>query len=389
MPINFDRRYLNVDDFRLAARRRLPKIFADYVDGGAFSETTLKRNSSDFERIAFRQKVLTQLDETDVSTTILGKRQALPFGPGPVGYQGLYRRGGDIAIARAAAKAGVPFVLSTFSIAGPQTIALKSGVAPQFQLYLDIDPEVNASHLEHCRKAGVDTLFLTVDTAITSVREKDVRNGFRSVDHITPHLALQFATRPGWTLDMALGPFPEVEIIKDKEGFGKGALAQSGALAHRLDKNLTWDTIRALRKQWDGKLVIKGISDVEDAAKAAKEDIDGIVLSNHGGRQLDHGLSTISLVADMRKALGPDKCLYVDSGFRRGSDVVKAIALGADFVLMGRPFTWAVTAEGERGVSKLFALLKTEVETTLQLLGLSSLKELKAEGSSLLRFLDE
>ncbi|WP_316860940.1 alpha-hydroxy acid oxidase [uncultured Cohaesibacter sp.] len=387
--MDFNRRYLNVDDFRLAARRRLPKIFADYVDGGAFSETTLARNSDDFARIALRQRVLTTLDETpDIHVDLAGEAHALPFGPGPVGYQGLYRRGGDIAIAKAAAKAGVPFVLSTFSIAGPETIAKKAGVAPQFQLYLDIDPEVNASYLEQCRKAGVTTLFLTVDTAITSVREKDVRNGFRSVEHITPHLAMQFATRPGWTLDMAMGPFPEVEIIKGQSGFGKGALAQSGALARRLDKTLTWDTVRALRKAWDGKLIIKGISDAQDAAMAAGEDIDGIVLSNHGGRQLDHGLSTISLVPAIREALGPDKLFYVDSGFRRGSDVVKAIALGADFVLMGRPFTWAVTAEGERGVSKLFELLKTEVETTLQLMGLSSLEELKQEGDKLLKFID-
>ena len=388
--MSFDRHFLNVDDFQKAARRRLPKIFADYVDGGAFTETTLERNSADFERIALQQKVLTKLKDPDISTSLNGTHCALPFGPGPVGYQGLYRRGGDIAIAKAAAKAGVPFVLSTFSIAGPETIARETGVAPQFQLYLDIDPEVNASYLAQCRKAGVETIFLTVDTAITSVREKDVRNGFRAVDHITPHLAMQFATRPGWTLDMAMGPFPEVEIIKGREAdFGKGALAQSGSLAGRLDKNLTWDTIRNLRKQWDGKLIIKGICDVEDAAQAGKEDIDGIVLSNHGGRQLDHGLSTISLVADIRKALGDEKQLYVDSGFRRGSDVVKAIALGADFVLMGRPFTWAATAKGERGVTKLFELLKVETETTLQLMGFSSLEELKAKGASTLRFLDK
>ena len=385
--MTFDRRYLNVDDFRHAAGRYLPKIFSDYIDGGAFSETTLARNSADFERIALRQKALIPLRESYIGTHFLGRPTALPFGPGPVGYQGLYRRGGDIAIARAAARFHVPYVLSTFSIAGPETIAREAGIAPDFQLYLDVDPEVNSSYLAQCRAAGVDTIFLTVDTAITSVRERDVRNGFRAVDHITPHLAWQFAQRPRWTLDMAKGPFPEVEIIKGRSEFGKGALAQSGALARRLDKNLTWDTVRALRKHWHGRLIIKGISDVEDARQAAREDIDGIVLSNHGGRQLDHGLSTISMVADVREALGYRKALYVDSGFRRGSDIIKAIALGADFVLMGRPFTWAVTAEGERGVVKLFKLLKTEVETTLQLMGIDSLDELKDLGHKALRFI--
>ena len=386
--MEFDRRYLNVDDFRQAARRRLPKIFADYIDGGAFSETTLARNSADFDKIALRQRVLQNLREPDLATQLADQTHSLPFGPAPVGYQGLYRRGGDIAVARASVKAGVPFILSTFSIAGPLTIARETGNAPHFQLYLDIDDAVNQSYLEQCRKAGVKTLFLTVDTAVTSVREKDVRNGFRSVERITPHLALQFASRPGWTFDMALGAFPEVEIIKGQEGFGKGALAQSGALGRRLQKDLSWETVRRLRKDWDGRLIIKGISDEQDARQVAKEEIDGIVLSNHGGRQLDHGTSTIALLPAIRDALGPQKLLYIDSGFRRGSDVVKALALGADFVLMGRPFTWAVTAEGERGVSKAFDLIKTEIETTLQLMGLSSVEELKEAGASLLRFIE-
>ncbi|MCV6602782.1 MAG: alpha-hydroxy-acid oxidizing protein, partial [Cohaesibacter sp.] len=204
---------------------------------------------------------------------------------------------------------------------------------------------------------------------------------------LTPQMIWQIAQKPLWALDMLQAGTLEVELIKGHPEFGQGALAQASALSSRLDKNLTWETVRQLRKDWDGKLVVKGIADVDDAIQASKEDIDGIVLSNHGGRQLDHGMSTISMVADIRKALGVEKMLYVDSGFRRGSDIIKAVALGADFVLLGRPFTWSMAAEGQRGVEKVFDILKTEMEITLQLMGMSSLDELKAQGASALKFL--
>ncbi|WP_367717391.1 alpha-hydroxy acid oxidase [Nitratireductor sp. GISD-1A_MAKvit] len=384
--MSLDRRYQNVEGFAAAARRRLPRIFADYIDGGAFSETTLRRNRSDFDTYALRQRVLAPLaPANDLSVTVAGRPSALPFGPGPVGFMGLYRRDGDIAVARAAAQAGVPFVLSTFSINGLRTIRLAAGAVPDFQLYLDEDPEVNAAHLEACRAEGVDRIFLTVDTAITSVRERDVKNGFRSVDRMTPGLIWQFAKRPGWSFDLLRGGFPEVELVKGRPEFGKGALAQAGNLSRRLDKNLTWDTVAKLREDWNGQLFVKGICDPEDAARARDAGIDGIVLSNHGGRQLDHGLSTVSQIAAVRQALGPTVALMVDSGFRRGSDIVKALALGADFVLMGRPFAWAVAAAGEAGVAHLIALLAKEVEITLNLAGLSSCSALQEAGEDILR----
>jgi isopentenyl diphosphate isomerase/L-lactate dehydrogenase-like FMN-dependent dehydrogenase len=227
--MSLERRYQNVEDFAQVARRRLPKIFADYIDGGSFSETTLRRNREDFDLFTLRQRVLSPLAATsDLSVTVAGHPSKLPFGPGPVGFLGLYRRNGDIAVARAAAGAGIPFVLSTFSINGLGTIHKATGVAPDFQLYLDDDPEVNAAHLESCRAQGVERIFLTVDTAITSVRERDVRNGFRSIDRVTPGLMWQFAQRPLWSLDLLLGGFPEVELVKGRQEFGRGAMAQAG-----------------------------------------------------------------------------------------------------------------------------------------------------------------
>ncbi|NPD16624.1 alpha-hydroxy-acid oxidizing protein [Xinfangfangia sp. D13-10-4-6] len=389
-----ERRYQNSEDFRLAARKRLPKIFADYIEGGAFSETTLRRNSQEFERYALAQRVLHDLaPEPDLSASYLGRRWSRPFFPGPVGFLGLYRRDGDLLVGLAAKAAGVPFGLSTFSIKGIASLAPRLGENLAFQLYLDRDPAVNDSYLEACRAAGVQMIFLTVDTAITSVRERDNRNGFRAVTRITPGLAWQFAQRPRWSLDLLRNGFPGVELVEGRSEFGRGALAQASALSSRLDKRLTWDKVKWLRDRWPGRLVIKGIADPRDAEIARESGVDGVVLSNHGGRQLDHGLSTIAQVAGMRAALGPAQGsgpeLFVDSGFRRGSDIAKALALGADAVMMGRPFAWAVAAEGQWGAARLIDLLSAEIGITLQLMGLNSVDQLKAgPADQLLRRLD-
>ena len=374
-----DRRYQNIEDFRQAAGKRLPKIFADYIEGGAFSETTLRRNREGFDAYALRQRVLCNLTpEVDLSSTYLGRRQALPFFPGPVGFLGLYRRDGDLKVGLAAKAAGVPFALSTFSIRGIASLAPHLGENLAFQLYLDRDPAVNESYLEACRAAGVETIFLTVDTAITSVRERDNRNGFRALQKISPSLAWQFAKRPRWSLDLLRNGMPGVELVEGRAEFGRGALAQASALSARLDKDLTWEKLRWLRDLWPGRLVVKGLGDPRDAALARQSGVDGVVLSNHGGRQLDQGLATISQVAAMREALGPDCELFVDSGFRRGSDIVKALALGADAVMLGRPFAWAVAAEGDWGCSRLFEIMAKEIAITLQLMGMNSLSELRA-----------
>lgn len=375
---------LNVDDFQKAARRRLPRIFADYIEGGAFSETTLARNRADLQDLRLRQRVLRPVAEPDLSVSLRGERVALPFGPGPVGFMGLYRRDGEIAVARAAKKAGVPSVLSSFSIAGLNTVAKGSGLVPDFQLYLDRDPEVNAERLETARKAGVRRIFFTVDTAVTSVRERDVRNGFRTLDRITHGLLWQFAQRPLWSLDVLRGGFPQVELAGGRPEYGRGALAQARNLSSRLETNLTWDMLRRLREQWQGQLIVKGLMDADDMRQARDCGVDGIVVSNHGGRQLDHGSSTISKVAVARQTIGPELSLYVDGGFRRGSDIVKAIALGADFVLLGRPFAWAVASGGEEGVNHLFSLLRSELGITLQLMGLGSIRDLAALGQGAL-----
>jgi isopentenyl diphosphate isomerase/L-lactate dehydrogenase-like FMN-dependent dehydrogenase len=376
--------FLNVDDFQTAARRRLPRIFADNIEGGAFSETTLSRNRSDLQDLRLRQRVLRPVGEPELGVSLRGQGVALPFGPGPVGFMGLYRRNGEIAVAHAAKKAGVPTVLSSFSIAGLQTVASATGAVPDFQLYLDRDPEVNIERLQSARKTGVHRIFFTVDTAVTSVRERDVRNGFRSLERITPRLMWQFMRRPAWMIDVLRGGFPQVDLAAGRPEYGQGALAQARNLASRLEKNLSWDMLRDLRSQWQGELIVKGLMDVNDIRLARDCGVDGIVVSNHGGRQLDHGCSTILKVKDARQAIGSELSLYVDGGFRRGTDIIKAIALGADFVLLGRPFAWAVASGGERGVEHLFSLLTEEIKITMQLMGLHSVAELRELGDEAL-----
>jgi isopentenyl diphosphate isomerase/L-lactate dehydrogenase-like FMN-dependent dehydrogenase len=276
----------------------------------------------------------------------------------------------------------VPFVLSTFSIRGVASLAPLLEGTLSFQLYLDRDPMVNATYLDACRSAAVETIFLTVDTAITSVRERDVRNGFRSLTRLSPGLLAQFALRPAWSLDLLRNGMPGVELVKTRPEFGKGALAQAAALSGRLEKNITWDSVKRLRELWPGRLVIKGIGDARDALIARQVGVDGIVLSNHGGRQLDHASSTISQVAEVREALGRDLELFVDSGFRRGTDIIKALALGADAVMLGRPFAWAVAAEGRWGVDRAFDILSEEIAVSLQLMGLSTVEQLKSSNTA-------
>ncbi|SLN14945.1 (S)-mandelate dehydrogenase [Roseisalinus antarcticus] len=199
-----------------------------------------------------------------------------------------------------------------------------------------------------------------------------------------PRLMWDFARRPLWSLDVLRGGVPEVELVRGRKEFGRGALAQAGALSRRLRKDLTWETVADLRGKWPGSLIVKGISGPADAALARDAGVDGIVLSNLGGRQLDQGASTVSLIRPVRAALGEDLALYVDSGFRRGTDIFKALALGADCVLMGRPFAWAVAAEGERGAAHFIALLRREIEITLNLAGVSSVAEARAAGPAML-----
>lgn len=373
---------VNIEDLRAQAKRRLPKIFFDYIDGGAFSETTAGRNRSDFANWCLTQRVLKQKAMPDLSCDYLGQQHALPFMLGPVGFLGLYRGRGEILAAEGAKAKGIPMCLSTFSIGSIGTLRKEVGGDLQFQLYMDRDKSFVEDLLQSAVDADIDVLYLTVDTSVTSVREKDVRNGFRAITKITPALAFSMMQRPAWCLDILRAGSPSVEAVADSPEFGKGALEQASKLSGRLDASLTWDDVKWLRSKWKKRLVVKGILSAEDAKIARDCGADAIVISNHGGRQLDFASSTIAVLPSVREAVGPEFCVLIDGGFRRGSEIAIALALGASGVLLGRAYAFGLAAGGRAGVEKAIDILSVELSITLKLMGLSGVKELQASGAN-------
>lgn len=376
---------VNIHDFRDLARRRLPKIFFDYIDGGSFEEETMRANRSDFARYSLRQTVLVEPRPQDLSTAYLGCRHPLPFMLGPVGFLGLYSGDGEGRTVRAAHAAGIPFCLSTFSIASLADLRAVTNGPLHFQLYVLEDRSLCEEFLQAAEKAGVDTLFVTVDTAITGIRERDVRNGFRSLTRVTPGLLARLALKPRWLADVAPRGMPSVRAIAHRPDFGRGALEQAANLSRRIDKTLSWKDIAWLRERWAGKLVVKGVLAPQDAVTARDLGCDGVVISNHGGRQLDGASSTIGVLPAIRAAVGRDFCLMLDGGIRRGTDILKAIALGADGVMLGRAYAYGLAAKGEAGVAEVIAILSREISISLALMGIASIDELKTAGSAAVR----
>lgn len=375
---------VNVGDARAAARRRLPRIMFDYIDGGAFDEATMRANRRDFERWTLRPKVLVDVARRDLATRFLGADHALPFMLGPVGFLGLYAGHGEIAAARAAHQAGIPLCLSTFSIASLTELRQATSGPLHFQLYVLSDRAIMDELIDQARGAGIDTLYLTVDTAITSVRERDVRNGFRSLTRVGPGLAVRLLTKPLWCLDMLRTGTPRMGALAHRPEFGSSVLEQAANVSRRIDPALSWADVDWLRRRWPGRLVLKGILDAEDARRSREAGADAVIVSNHGGRQLDGAPSTIAVLPEIVAAADGLEVL-VDSGFRRGADIVKALALGASGVLLGRAYAYGLAAAGEAGVARMIRHLAEEVDITLGLMGLRSIAELKERGVAALR----
>ena len=372
--------FINIEDFRLEAKRKLPKIFFDYIDGAAFSEKTMQRNRNDFQKWRLVQRILKTQNMPDLETNYLGRKNTLPFMLGPVGFLGLYRGRGEVMAAQAAKNKGIPLCLSTFSISSINTLRSNVGGDLHFQLYMDRDKSFVEDLLQSAASADVETLYLTVDTSVTSIRERDVRNGFRSITQLTMPLLFSMLQKPSWCIDMIRTGSPSVEALAKYPEFGKGALEQASNLSKRLDASLTWDDFIWLRDKWKKRLVLKGILSPEDAIQAKKIGADAIVISNHGGRQLDFTSSTISVLPAIREAVGVDFCLMIDGGFRRGSEIVIALALGANGVLLGRPYAFALAAYGRAGVEQAIKILSNEISITLKLMGVESVDELQKFG---------
>lgn len=381
-------RIANVEDARLAARRRLPKIFFEYIDGAAFSEQTARANTADFDQWLVDQRVLCDVAVRDLTTTFLGETRALPFMLGPVGFSGLFAPHGEILAARAAHAAGVPYCLSNFAITSLEALRAATPGPLWFQLYVMRDRTLVEAFIRRAEAARCEALCVTVDTAVGGVRERDNRNGFRSLTRMTPGMALALLTKPAWCARILAAGMPRIGNMADRPEYGTQVLEQATRLAQQVDSAFTWADMQAIRQRWTGKLVIKGILSARDAQRAAEAGADAIVVSNHGGRQLDCSPSTISVLPEIVAAVGDRVDVLLDGGVRRGAHVVKALALGAKGILLGRAYAYGLGAGGEAGVADVIRMIATEIDVTIGHMGVTSIGQLRREGRALLRHRD-
>ncbi|MFI0471617.1 alpha-hydroxy acid oxidase [Halomonas sp. HMF6819] len=370
---------LNIEDLERIAKRRLPNFVFEYVYGGSDDEHTLRHNRSVFDQYLFEPKTMTNVGPRKLDTTLFGHTHTMPLAIGPTGFNGMLTRDGDLKLARAARDAGIPFVLSSVSTTRLEEIAAIEGLTAWMQIYFYRDREFVKSMIRRCADAGFDAIVVTTDSAIYGNREWDVRNFRRPMKPSLPNL-LHLLTKPGWMSDVlwpdGLPTFKNLDDLLPPDK--RNAQGASQIIGPQLDPTLNWDDIAWLRELWPGKLMLKGILSPDEAEEAAERGVDALVLSNHGGRQLNHSLSPMDTLAEVKARVG-DRCqLFVDSGFRRGTDILKARALGADAVWLGRATLYGLAAGGQAGVTHALGLLKKEMESTLGLLGHTRLDALDA-----------
>lgn len=357
-------RVVNTEDMRRRAARRLPRMVFDYLEGGAESERGLARNRTALDGLAFVPRRLTDVSTRDLSVPLFGKRYALPLAVAPTGLNGVLWPEGDLALARAAARVDIPFCLSTASTSTIEAVARATQGEKWFQLYV-LQRDQAQVFVRRALDAGYTTLILTVDVAVNGKRERDLRSGFKVPFRITPTIALDAALHPQWSLAQLRHGFPELANFVSAEA--TDASAQAALMNRQMDASFDWSAFRQLRDIWPHKLLIKGLVSVEDIDRARQEGADGVILSNHGARQIEDVPSPLESLREAGRR--DDFPMLIDSGFRSGSDVVKALAAGASLVLMGRTLLYGLAAAGEAGVVEMLALLRSEIDTTLALTG--------------------
>jgi L-lactate dehydrogenase (cytochrome) len=358
----------SVSDYRALAKARLPHFLFEYLDGGSYDEVTLRRNVEDLRSVALRQRVLRDVSSIDLSTELFGKRWAMPVGLAPVGLSGLYARRGEVQAARAAAAAGVPFSLSTLSAC---SIAEVAKAAPLwFQLYIVKDRGFVSDMIARAKEAGCGALLLTVDLAVPGTRYRDYRSGLSGSLRGRASRLGQVLARPDWAWDVALHGRPlTMGNLEPLLGSGAALSDLMGWVAQNFDSSVTWKDVEWVRQQWKGPLIIKGLLDPDDAREAAASGADGVVVSNHGGRQLDGALSTARALPRIADAASGRMKILVDGGVRSGLDVVRMLALGADFVLIGRAWAYALAGAGGAGVEHILKLIDAEMRVAMALTG--------------------
>jgi L-lactate dehydrogenase (cytochrome) len=367
----------NVSDYRALAKARLPHFLFEYLDGGSYDEVTLRRNVEDLQSVALKQRVLRDVSAIDLSTELFEQRWAMPVGLGPVGLSGLYARRGEVQAARAAAAANVPFSLSTLSGCSIGEVAKGSGSPFWFQLYIVKDLGFVSDMIARAKEAGCGALLLTVDLAVPGTRYRDYRAGMSGSMRGSGGRMRQVLQRPDWAWDVAVRGRPlTMGNLETLLGAGAVLADLMGWVGANFDASVTWKDVEWVRQQWKGPLIIKGILDPEDAREAVAAGADGIVVSNHGGRQLDGVLSSARALPAIADAIAGRMPVLVDGGVRSGLDVVRMLALGADFVLMGRAWAYALAARGEAGVAHVLKLIDAEMRVAMALTGCTSVAQL-------------
>ena len=360
----------NVEDYRRRAAQRLPRMVFDYLEGGAEDERGLARNRTAIENFRFEPQRLVDVSARDLSTELFGRKLPLPLLIAPTGLNGVFWPDGDVELARAAAKAGIPFILSTASTTRIEEVAERAGGELWFQLYV-VQRDLAAALTRRALDAGYTTLVLTVDVAVNGKRERDTRNGFGIPFRYTPRVLLDGA--PAWTLAQLRHGLPQLANFASAAGPGNDVTAQAALMRRQMDASFSWTDLKALRDAWPHRLIVKGLLRAEDAARCEECGVDAVVISNHGGRQLEDVAAPIDRVEEFASRV--DCPVLVDSGFRRGADIVKAVALGARAVLLGRATLYGLAAAGEAGASDVIEILRREIDTTLALIGAARLAD--------------
>ena len=367
----------SIQDYRELARRRLPPMFFEYIDGGSYAEVTLRRNLEDFESIALRQRVMRDMSQIDLGIESLGQKWSMPVGLAPVGMAGMYARRGEVQASRAAAAAGIPFCLSTVGVCSVEEVT-KASKAPWFQLYMLKDRGYMRALLERAKAAGCPVLVFTVDLPTPGARYRDVKSGFTGASGLSGALntAWQGATHPDWSWDVMLQGGPHtLGNVQDAIPGGQRVNDYLGWIAKNFDRSVTWKDMEFVREVWDGPIVIKGVLDAEDARDAVRAGAQGLVVSNHGGRQLDAVKSSIEALPRILEAVGTDLEVYMDGGARSGLSVLEAFAVGARACLLGRPWAYALGAGGEPMVYRMLGVIRSELNTAMILTGCADIRQ--------------
>jgi L-lactate dehydrogenase (cytochrome) len=363
-------------DYREAAKRKLPRFLFDYLDGGSYAEMTLRNNVSDLSSLALRQRVLKNVADLSLETELFGEKMAMPIGLAPVGLGGMYARRGEVQVAKAAKKAGIPYIISTVSLCPLEEIVEKSGCDIWFQLYVLKDRGFMKHALERAQALGVTKLVFTVDMPVPGARYRDRHSGM-SGDFGPIRRIIQAMMKPEWAYDVGLRGTPhDLGNVSKYLGKATGLEDYIGWLGANFDPSINWSDLEWIRDMWKGPMIIKGILDPEDAKDAVKFGADGLVVSNHGGRQLDGALSTCKALPAIADAVGDDLTILADSGIRTGLDVVRMLALGAKGVLLGRSYIYALATHREAGVTNLLGLIEKEMRTAMALTGVKTIAEI-------------